>query len=116
MKKKYSIGLLAVTLLLLTALTAGYRAEDYYMQKQQKEVKEKEHVLTTQGDAIKKELYYLAELNGYVVVYQNDLETVYEYTSIRLADLPEELQSEIRNIKLLEGTDRLYGFLENYSS
>lgn len=116
MKKKYSIGLLAVTVLLLLALTIGYRAEDYYVQKQRRIEKESEHVLTTQGDAKRDELYFLAELNGYVVVYQNDMETVYEYTSIRMSDLPQELRSEIRKIKVLEGTDKLYGFLENYTS
>ena len=116
MKKKYSIGLLAAAVFLLAALTLGYRAEDAYVREKSEAGEENEKVLQAQGDAVKEELYYLAELNGYVVVYQNDLETVYEYTSIRVADLPEALQNEIRNVKVLEGTDKLYGFLENYSS
>lgn len=115
MKKKYSIGLLAVTIFVLTVITLGYRAEDYFVQKQN-EMPENERVLSTQGDAKKEELYYLADLNGYVVVYQNDQKTVYEYTSIRISDLPEDLRSEIQKGKVLEGTEKLYGFLENYTS
>ena len=51
-----------------------------------------------------------------VIVYLDDQTSIYEYTNIRVEELPEELQNEIREGKRLEGKDKLYGFLENYSS
>ena len=75
-----------------------------------------EKTVSTQGDAQKDELYYLKDLNGYVVVYMNDRTTVYEYTNILISDLPDTYQNEIKNGMIIEGTEKLYGFLENYSS
>lgn len=60
--------------------------------------------------------YYLKEEDGYVSVYLNDKKTLYEYTTIRLDNIPEPLQKEIRNGKFLKGDQELYDFLENYSS
>lgn len=51
-----------------------------------------------------------------MIVYLDDQTSIYEYTNIRVEELPEELQNEIREGKRLEGKDKLYGFLENYSS
>lgn len=122
MEKKYGIGLFAAALLLVAALSFAYRAEYKYAEEradavqEQEEKKEEEKAVSTQGDAQKEESYYLTELNGYVVVYLHDRQTVFEYTNIRLDELPDTLQEEIRNGKLLEGTEKLYGFLENYSS
>ena len=46
----------------------------------------------------------------------NDRTTVYEYTNILISDLPDTYQNEIKNGMIIEGTEKLYGFLENYSS
>lgn len=123
MEKKYGIGFFAVVLVLVTALSFAYRAEYKYAEEradaakeQEEEKKKEEQAVSTQGDAKKEEIYYLAELNGYVVVYLHDRQTVFEYTNIRLSELPEELQEEISGGKVIEGTEKLYGFLENYSS
>lgn len=72
--------------------------------------------VSTQGGAHKEGVYYLKNRNGYVIVYLDDQTSIYEYTNIRVEELPEELQNEIREGKRLEGKDKLYGFLENYSS
>ena len=56
------------------------------------------------------------EVNGYVVVYLSDRKTPYEYTDILYDELPAILRQEIRNGKYLEGSEELFGFLENYSS
>ena len=69
-----------------------------------------------QSGAHKEGVYYLKNRNGYVIVYLDDQTSIYEYTNIRVEELPEELQNEIREGKRLEGKDKLYGFLENYSS
>ena len=124
MGKKYGIGLFTIALVLMAVVTYGYRAEYRYSQELVEEGKKEqtensisqEKTVSTQGDARKDELYYLKDLNGYVVVYMNDRTTVYEYTNILISDLPDTYQNEIKNGMIIEGTEKLYGFLENYSS
>ena len=124
MGKKYGIGLFTIALVLMAVVTYGYRAEYRYskelVEEGEKEQTEnsisQEKTVSTQGDAQKDELYYLKDLNGYVVVYMNDRTTVYEYTNILISDLPDTYQNEIKNGMIIEGTEKLYGFLENYSS
>ena len=124
MGKKYGIGLFTIALVLMALVTYGYRAEYRYSQELVEEGEKEqtensisqEKTVSTQGDAQKDELYYLKDLNGYVVVYMNDRTTVYEYTNILISDLPDTYQNEIKNGMIIEGTEKLYGFLENYSS
>lgn len=124
MGKKYGIGLFTIALVLIAVVTYGYRAEYRYSQELVEEGEKEqtensisqEKTVSTQGDAQKDELYYLKDLNGYVVVYMNDRTTVYEYTNILISDLPDTYQNEIKNGMIIEGTEKLYGFLENYSS
>ena len=124
MGKKYGIGLFTIALVLMAVVTYGYRAEYRYSQELVEEGEKEqtensisqEKTVSTQGDAQKDELYYLKDLNGYVVVYMNYRTTVYEYTNILISDLPDTYQNEIKNGMIIEGTEKLYGFLENYSS
>lgn len=122
MEKKYSIGILAAAIVIVALLSFAYQAEYQYEreqlseEKKEQSAKESESSVSTQGDAVKKEQYFLKELNGYVVVYLSDKKTVFEYTNIPTAELPAELAEEIRGGKIIEGTEKLYGFLENYSS
>ena len=124
MGKKYGLGLFTIALVLMAVVTYGYRAEYRYSQELVEEGEKEqtensisqEKTVSTQGDAQKDELYYLKDLNGYVVVYMNDRTTVYEYTNILISDLPDTYQNEIKNGMIIEGTEKLYGFLENYSS
>ena len=124
MGKKYGIGLFTIALVLMAVVTYGYRAEYRYSQELVEEGEKEqtensisqEKTVSTQGDAQKDELYYLKDLNGYVVVYMNDRTTVYEYTNILISELPDTYQNEIKNGMIIEGTEKLYGFLENYSS
>ncbi|MGN9055425.1 hypothetical protein ACTNA4_02985 [Bariatricus sp. HCP28S3_A7] len=124
MGKKYGIGLFTIALVIMAVVTYGYRAEYRYSQELVEEGEKEqtensisqEKTVSTQGDAQKDELYYLKDLNGYVVVYMNDRTTVYEYTNILISDLPDTYQNEIKNGMIIEGTEKLYGFLENYSS
>ncbi len=60
--------------------------------------------------------YVIVEEEGYLLVYKKDLETVYMYTDIRMEELSEDLQSQIRRGKLFATLEELYNFLENYSS
>lgn len=60
--------------------------------------------------------FYLMVVDNYVVVYQEDMETVYMDTDILLTELPEELQQEIIQVMFIPDEESLYNFLENYSS
>ncbi len=120
METRYHIGLLTGTLLILAILSYAYYADYNYRKEiartEQTEQQKTEQTVSTQGGAHKEEVYYLKNRNGYVIVYLDDQTSIYEYTNIRVEELPEELQNEIREGKRLEGKDKLYGFLENYSS
>lgn len=60
--------------------------------------------------------YVLLAEDGFVVVYHTDRKTLYAATDILLKELPEELQQEIQNGKMIDSEEQLYNFLENYSS
>lgn len=116
MKSKYSIGLICAIILLLLALSLGYRKQYEYTEEQVRISEEEKKTLSVQGSAAKEEIYYLKPLNGYVVVYLEDGKTIFEYTDIEVSELPEEMQKEIEQGKRITGLEKLYGFLENYSS
>lgn len=60
--------------------------------------------------------FYLGVFDNKVVVYLEDLETIYIETDIRLDTLPEEVQGEIIQMMWIENETALYNFLEDYSS
>ena len=120
METRYHIGLFTGVFLILALLSYAYYADYNYRKElaktEQTQQNKTEQTVTTQGGAHKEEVYYLKNRNGYVIVYLDDQTSIYEYTNIRVEELPENLQEEIRAGKTLEGKDKLYGFLENYSS
>ena len=61
-------------------------------------------------------VYYIKEQDGYVIVFESDERTVYEYTSIRVDELPEKMQESIKKGIKVDSLSQIYGFLENYSS
>lgn len=60
--------------------------------------------------------FYLMVYDGKVVVYQEDMHTVYLYTDISVQALPESLQQKIIQGMFLEDEENLYDFLENYTT
>lgn len=62
------------------------------------------------------ESFYLAVYDNEVIVYLEDRKTVYIETQIKLDSLPEELQRDIIQMMWIENEEKLYDFLENYSS
>lgn len=106
MKSKYSIGLFII-IILITIFVVNETNKDKTVITES---------VTTDVYAAENQCFYLYEKNGYVVVYQNDRTTPYEYTDILFYNLPETLQIEIRNGKYISGIEELYGFLENYTS
>ena len=51
-----------------------------------------------------------------VIVYLEDRKTVYIETEIELDSLPEQIQHNIIQMMWIENEEKLYDFLENYSS
>ncbi len=120
MKTKYVIGFFSVLLLAVVLLTAGYQISYRHVMDRQEARAEEEvpttESISTEGDAVQEDGYYLCGLHGYVAVYLSDKTTIYELTEIPLTDLPEEVQQEIIKGKYVETAEELYAFLENYSS
>ena len=123
--RTYSIGFLIVSLMVLVLLSGAYelsyraaveRAREEQTASVLPRQEEASESVETEGEAAKGERFFLMEKNGYVAVFLEDQTTVYEYTSIEVDALPETMQKEIRNGKLLESIEELYGFLENFSS
>lgn len=125
--KKYSIGLFVLFLGCVALIGAAYQFSFQYSKKQAEEearmkqeimesVKEEEDAVAAEGNVSKGEVFYLMDLNGFVAVYKADKETIYEYTNIVVEDLPEDVRQEIQEGKEIRSVEKLYGFLENYSS
>ena len=124
MKTKYIIGFFAVIFIFGALLTAGYQIS-YERIAERNAAPDNEitdtRSITAEGEASTEDVrenegYYLCEMQGFVVVYLSDRQTIYEMTEIPLSDLPEEVQQEIAAGKYIADKDELYGFLENYSS
>ena len=60
--------------------------------------------------------YYAKSYNGLIVILNGDEKTVYEYTQISLASLPEDMRPDILKGYYLANDEELYSFLENYTS
>lgn len=125
--KKYSIGLFVLFIGCVALIGAAYQFSFQYSKKQAEEqarmkqeimesVKEEEDAVAAEGSVSKEEVFYLKNLNGFVAVYKADKETIYEYTNIVVEDLPEDVRQEIQEGKEIRTVEKLYGFLENYSS
>lgn len=119
MKRRYVIGLFVI-MLLAALLDIGFYTS-YHLSRLESVPEsvsepEAEPILPADGTAEKNTGYYLAAQSGYVIVYLGDRQTIFQYTSILLDDLPDEIQSEIEEMKYMRSTKELYSFLENYSS
>lgn len=116
MKKKYSISFFVGIVICFAILSFAFQ-KSYQNVKGEILAQQKENMsVPTKGNASKADVYYLKDLNGFLAVYKSDKKTLYEYTDIRMDELPKELAAEIRNWKAIETLENLYGFLENYSS
>jgi len=60
--------------------------------------------------------FYVVVKDGYVVVFNSDLKSVYSYTHILAKDLPEEDRIELSQGIYVNSLDELYALLESYSS
>ena len=60
--------------------------------------------------------FYIVSKDNMLVVYYEDMETVFLTTEISMDRLPESVQLEILQKKYFETEEELYNFLESYSS
>lgn len=60
--------------------------------------------------------FYLAVRNNEVVVYLEDMETLFMNTGIDVNTLPEDIRQELLQMIFVEDEETLYNFLENHSS
>lgn len=60
--------------------------------------------------------YYIAAFDNKLIVYLEDRETVYIETEIPLDALPERIRQEVIGMLWMEDEEKLYEFLETYSS
>lgn len=60
--------------------------------------------------------FYLCDVEGEVVVYYSDKDTVFEYTGIKTANLGQEEQIRLKIGYFVADEEELYALLESYSS
>lgn len=60
--------------------------------------------------------FYLCDVEGEVVVYYSDKDTVFEYTGIKTANLGQEEQIRLKIGYYVSDEEELYALLESYSS
>ncbi len=60
--------------------------------------------------------FYVVVKDGYVVVYNSDLKSVYSYTHILAKELPEEDRIALSHGIYVNSLEELYSLLESYSS
>ncbi|MBY0759584.1 MULTISPECIES: hypothetical protein [Sellimonas] len=126
--KRYGIWYCVIFACCLGLLGAAYQISFHYAEEKarqeakieeakiQEAQKEAGYEVSAKGSKGEDEVFYLMDLNGFVAVYKSDKTTIYEYTNIVTADLPEDVRQEIEKGKEIRTVKKLYGFLENYSS
>ena len=116
MNRKYGIGLSLCVIIVVTLITIASYIEYEYMNSRESEKMMQKSYVSTQGNAHKQEEFILKDLNGFVVVYQSDGKTIYEYTTIPTNQIPISFREQIRRGLHVYGRQKLYGFLENFTS
>lgn len=109
MRKKYSIGLVIILVLMIFLFALIYKIS------YNKALLEMETKLLEECQDLE-DYYYIKGMDGLVTVYFADGETVYEYTTIPIEELPKDIQKDLKSGKKLDSLGEVYGFLENYSS
>ncbi len=74
------------------------------------------HLRKTYNEDIVPYRFYVVVKDGYVVVYNSDLKSVYSYTHIEAKNLPEEDRIALSMGIYVNNLDELYALLESYSS
>lgn len=108
MNKKYGIGFLICTIAVIILFSVAYRIS--FRQAEEKKNEE------TRTQAEVEACFYIREHEGYVTIFAGDNTTIYEYTTILVSELPEDIQKNVKKGIKVTSLGQVYGFLENYSS
>ena len=84
--------------------------------KQESRQEESEQIIEVSDSNFSKERFFVTEEYGYLVIYDRVTMKQYDETTIRLQDLPSELQGMVMEGLYFLNEEELYAFLENYSS
>jgi hypothetical protein len=60
--------------------------------------------------------YYIMEVDGEIVVYEGDKETLYFRTGLNPDSLPENIRRQVKSGKFMDTELQVYHFIESYSS
>ncbi len=112
MNRKYSIGFMIGAILVIALFLIAFAISYNQTSQRNEELTKKE----AQADEPMEFCYYISEQDGFVTVFESDMETVYEYTSIPITDLPKALQEDVLSGLKVTSLQQVYAFLENYSS
>lgn len=112
MNKKYGIGFLLGFIILVALFIFAYRISYQRALDKHNAQNGKQAEAVTETELC----YYIKEFEGYVTVFESDQKTVYDYTTILVEDLPEDLQEKVKKGIKVTSLGQVYGFLENYSS
>ena len=88
MSKKYGIGFLIATFALVGLFFLAYRIS--YNRALDKQETEERQMVQNELEIC----YYIKEADGYVIVLESDQKTPYEFTSILVEDLPEQISAD----------------------
>jgi len=61
-------------------------------------------------------LFYVVVKNGYVVVFNSDMKSIFSYTHIEAKNLPEKDRIDLSSGIYINSKEELFGLLESYSS
>lgn len=117
MKVKLYFGITIAAVVAYSLLTIGYHYR-YQVAKEKAQLPKNpiHESVEADGYSTKNEGFYLRNQNGFIVVYLSDNKTVYEYTSISIDSLPQNIKEQLTEGIFIESEEALFGFLENYTS
>ncbi len=84
--------------------------------KQERGQGESEKLIEVSENHLSGERFLVTEEYGYLVIYDRLAMKQYDETTIRLQDLPKEMQGMVIDGLYFLNEEELYAFLENYSS
>lgn len=120
MKKKISICffvgicLLSMAVILLRIFDQTHLKEEHVPEQMGMENEQPETL--KESMAVSSAAFYLDVVDDYIVVLEKDHVTVYFETNIRYRDLPDKVQTQIRQGMAFFSEAELFDFLESYSS
>lgn len=118
MKRQMSVSIfLAILLIALTWLYIKFSNETV---PKENKVQTENEISKDESITISQEyiscLFYIKEIDGRLVVFENKNHTIFMETSIEIITLPKEIRDKLDTGLFFQTESQLYNFLESYSS